>query len=561
MLQFYNNCQYFIILLDYCKVVGGFQMTNELLLFSSELENSLNPKTPEDIVSVQRGLLLYTQNMVYGKKETNEIISATVQDVVPCQVTLDLTFPKNSSCSCKRQTICRHQLAVFFSSYSSIGSVSDWIRDWKHSSHSSNNHVIQLQKAKELLQSEPKIEHTYDGWKHYLEEMFKKQIIYSLQQPSYTFAQKWDQYLHRVKAKMPIEAEWRLLYLFITYFHTFQMTLRCLNDSEISHNTRHYLEKEVHELVDNILHIMEQLTSISRPFSFDEYYLGIRHDMKFLLEECGSFSDAALNIYRSIWSNLLKEKAWRKEEFAEVYDHLQTLPPSTEKATVSDSYLIATIHLALLIGHEDQVNKLLPEMHPKDIPLISYWIRYEDEKKVAPFIEFIIKDGLKFFDYASNYYRRKEFVQYFLPHVKKYCINNRKLDTFEKYCEAYLPYSFVYFSNYLLDASKYKKWVELYLYSKIELDYISADEIKIVQQHDPSLLLPLFTSIVNEKIENKNRQSYRAAIRYLKKIRTIYKKMKKLDQWERYIDKIQTSHKRLRAFQEELKRGKLIDVE
>lgn len=140
-------------------------------------------------------------------------------------------------------------------------------------------------------------------------------------------------------------------------------------------------------------------------------------------------------------------------------------------------------------------------------------------------------------------------------------MKTQKLDTFEKYCEACLPYSFVYYSSYLLDVGKHKKWVELYLYSNIELDYISSEELKMVQQNDPTLLLPLFINIVNEKIENKNRQSYRAAVRYLKKIRTIYKKQKKLEQWERYLDKIQSSNKRLRAFQEELKRGKLIDAE
>ena len=62
-------------------------------------------------------------------------------------------------------------------------------------------------------------------------------------------------------------------------------------------------------------------------------------------------------------------------------------------------------------------------------------------------------------------------------------------------------------------------------------------------------------------IERKNRKSYKEAVRYLKKLRTIYKKLNKKTTWEYYLENLLEDTKRLRAFQEECQRGKLVHVE
>lgn len=533
-------------------------MTNELLFYSEELKKRLQPQVPDAVVTVQRGLLLYRQDMVYRKVEEDATIKATVQDVVPCQVKLDLTFPSMSSCTCKQTSPCRHQLAVFFSAYSALDSISEWIQNWKSENPSASKNILKLQRAKELLQEEAKIEHTYEAWTEFMKETFKKQVTYSLYQPSYTLTTKWDTYMQRLKSKMPIESEWKLLYLFITYYHSFLFALESMEQKDISNSARYFLKKEVEDLTDRILYTMDQLTRITRPFAFDEYYQGIRNDMHKLLEG-SSLSHNCLDLYRAIWTNLLKEKTWRKDELVLLKATLKKFEDSDEND--KDYITIAAIHLAFLTGKNEDVQQYLNSVNPDDYPLIYYWVRHFDEQKNEPFISFVMTHTLNYLQSSANYYKRKEFVSLFIPYIKKYCQRKQRLDAFERYCEVCLPYSFVYYSRYLLECDKHRKWVELYLYNGIEFEYISTEELRVVQQKDPMLLLPLFTSIVNEKIENKNRQSYRAAVRYLKKIRTIYKKQKRLDQWDRYLERIQNSTKRLRAFQEELKRGKLIDAE
>ena len=533
-------------------------MLQQLQLFSEELQYLVRPHIPEDIVSVQRGLLLFRQNMVDKKKEETDAITATVQDLTPYQVRLDLSMPIHSTCSCQQEHVCRHKLAVFFSSYSSIGSVSEWIQSWKNDS-SSNERVrssLHLQKATELWQSDKPIDNTYESWKGFMKENFQEQIGAHISQPSYSLMTKWDMYLQHVKAKMPIETEWKLLYLFIMYFHTTACTIQCFQQPSISGNARHFLQRELEEVMEELFYTMNQLTRVSRPFAFDQFFLGIRDDLTQMLDENGPHSSATINIYRNIWTTVLREKTWRNEEL----NRLLAIAEENHDG-LHVQYVIALIHLSLLTNRDEQVAQLLQVLHPQDYPLLMYWVRHTDEQKVAPFITFITKNVLQYFQHETSYYARKEFVQFFLPYIKKYYAHTKKMELFEKFCETCLPYSFMYYSNYLLDSNKHRKWVELYLYSNIELDYIASDDIKKVQQENPTLLLPLFTNIVNEKIANKNRQSYRAAVRYLKKIRTIYKKEHNLEQWERYIEKIQHTHRRLRAFQEELKRGKLIHAE
>ena len=72
------------------------------------------------------------------------------------------------------------------------------------------------------------------------------------------------------------------------------------------------------------------------------------------------------------------------------------------------------------------------------------------------------------------------------------------------------------------------------------------------------MLLPILHQAVDGLIEQKNRVSYKQAVRLLKKLRTIYKKLKRVPEWEAFIDKLLKRYKRLRAFQEECVRAKLV---
>ncbi|WML46599.1 hypothetical protein RCG23_13130 [Neobacillus sp. PS3-34] len=94
----------------------------------------------------------------------------------------------------------------------------------------------------------------------------------------------------------------------------------------------------------------------------------------------------------------------------------------------------------------------------------------------------------------------------------------------------------------------------------IEYDQLPKDRLKLLEKEKPEVLMSLLHQLAQQQIELKNRQSYKIAVRQLKKLRTIYKKQKRLDDWQFFFDTLLERTKRLRAFQEECRRSKLIDA-
>jgi uncharacterized Zn finger protein len=100
--------------------------------------------------------------------------------------------------------------------------------------------------------------------------------------------------------------------------------------------------------------------------------------------------------------------------------------------------------------------------------------------------------------------------------------------------------------------------VDLQLANRISPLSLYALELRAIEEYDPGLLLPLYHQAAERAVLEKNRASYKTAVRLLKKLYSYYKLLKKEDRWERYINRLADKFSRLRAFQEELKKGKWI---
>jgi uncharacterized Zn finger protein len=79
-----------------------------------------------------------------------------------------------------------------------------------------------------------------------------------------------------------------------------------------------------------------------------------------------------------------------------------------------------------------------------------------------------------------------------------------------------------------------------------------------IEKDAPELLLPFYHQAVERYIAHKNRDGYKAAVKLLKRLSKIYKKMKREEPWEQFITALAVRNSRLRALQEELRKGKLI---
>ena len=121
-----------------------------------------------------------------------------------------------------------------------------------------------------------------------------------------------------------------------------------------------------------------------------------------------------------------------------------------------------------------------------------------------------------------------------------------------------LPYSKDIYQETLLAHGKWQQWMDYQLSTGREPLEFRVSVLAPIEKHAPELLLPFFHQAVERYILLKNRASYKSAVKLLKRLSKLYKKMKQEDRWESFITAFARRHSRLRALQEELRKGKLI---
>ncbi|MEG3071916.1 MAG: hypothetical protein RQM92_14715 [Candidatus Syntrophopropionicum ammoniitolerans] len=70
--------------------------------------------------------------------------------------------------------------------------------------------------------------------------------------------------------------------------------------------------------------------------------------------------------------------------------------------------------------------------------------------------------------------------------------------------------------------------------------------------------MPLYHQWAARLIDQRKRQSYIEAVRLLKKLRTLYNRQRMGKEWRAFISRLASHYPRLRALQDELRKGKLI---
>lgn len=121
-----------------------------------------------------------------------------------------------------------------------------------------------------------------------------------------------------------------------------------------------------------------------------------------------------------------------------------------------------------------------------------------------------------------------------------------------------LPYTESIYEEKLLRYEKWQQWMDYQLSTGTEPLSYRVSVLAPIEKHAPELLLPFYHQAAERYVLLRNRDGYKTAVKLLKRLAKLYKKMKDEERWEAYIDAFSTRHSRLRALQEELRKGKLI---
>jgi hypothetical protein len=287
------------------------------------------------------------------------------------------------------------------------------------------------------------------------------------------------------------------------------------------------------------------------PFAFDEFLSKLRKDSSILLESTNNtFPVERLLLYRLLWTHLFKKKVWREEE-------LENIAGSSEFELI-----IAEIHQYFLLNRDIEALEKIKLIGPSSMLFLMDWLENltakRDWSRLKPYVEQMIDFSKVYLKDLRSDQQKRHIVRAVIHAILPYCKEMNQNDLYERALYNLLPYSYAAYDAFLFETGDYLRWCELQAYIGVDLAWIGKDRINVVAASSPETLVILYHQSIQQQIDLKNRQSYREAVRQLKKLRTLYKKLKRLPEWEEFFELLVDKTKRLRAFQEECKRGKLI---
>ncbi|MFT9600529.1 SWIM zinc finger family protein [Mesobacillus sp.] len=527
---------------------------------AAKLNKMLKPEVEEDARLVQKGLMLYRQGTVHHMKYMVKSIWATVQDVTPVRVYINVSDPEESSCTCPAGSFCRHRLAAFFQAYGDVASVSDWVEAWrKPAKEQLNAEKWGLQRAKDLVKKDSRSGHDYESWASLFRVTFEEIVKGQGEPKPYVVPGLFRSYIRSVEVSAPLEAVWKNLYLIAASVHSYNLLTELAR--ELGHDEEAVMDRYYRPLFEDLFNdaeeYIERLAYGTMPFSFDAFLEKLKDETVGLTVPDTSVGYDRIDLYRLLWEKLFKNGSWRDAERTRLEAFGDDKRDQIEE--------VALIHQLVLAKQDGEALKRFTALPVSSLPYMFYWLdgfrEQREWNRMGPFIEYLVQQLRNYLKHLGDYYACKKFTRYALKLVGAYTREIGRGELYDRALAQAMPYSFYEYEDSLFEKKQYEQWGELQSYFGFEYNSISSERIKVLQKEAPEVLIPLYHQMVGDLIEMKNRNSYKQAARLLKKLRTVYKKLKRVPEWEEFFGKLLVRTKRLRAFHEECTRSKLIEVE
>lgn len=519
---------------------------------TAEQIKELLPATDENKQLIKKALITYRQDSVYRlKQESDTEWSAYVHDVVAAKVHLQLLLPIISRCTCPADGLCKHILAVFFSLYAQIESVTGFTENWSEKD--------ELQRSKELIRQHFQVkrpdEQSLQSWLTFFQEEFNlwlKRTPKHQQTPQHLYYG----YLSILKKHAPTSPEFKSLYAIHTSIDVWLRLHELIELGRLDAEKDFYsINPYVEQLMNAIFDSVDHLKTYALSFSLDPFLENTPTAVRTLLQINGPFQHERVAVFMEIWGSILNRGKWVKKE-TELLKSAQQQEQTVERA-------IGLMHMDYLLKEDERLFQQLRLLNADMLPNVLNWLKDLTNRKDWK--------RLKLW-YNESSYLLEEYCQLNLPYrelrgavsdfffyLDAYFKQTKDHHLYERYCQTCMPYAFTEYSQLLYAQQRYTEWIEIHSFVGFSISELEKELIKQIAKEEPEALIPSYHREISLLLDQKNRSAYRESVKMLKKLRTLYNKTKKIAMWERYVRQLQDSTKRLRAFQEEMKKGKLID--
>ncbi|TFE04087.1 SWIM zinc finger family protein [Jeotgalibacillus salarius] len=492
------------------------------------LFRQFSPADQTDERLVQKGLFLYRQGTVYemGFDANNQMLKAKVRDVHGVSVRISLNPDKGSSCSCPEEPWCRHRMAVFFKFYQENASVSQWIQSWRNQKQDA---VVRANKSPET-------------WRRLAEDTAAAIPAESIVQNPYLLEHYILAGYRKFQKNAPVEKEWVPLYMMYVSFYYYNRLAEMFAGNQAADITR-----ALETIMESMQKAVYDLAVYAAPFSFDPFLKGLKRDTAKLLERKDPLS---FSIYGMMWFQLFTKRAEREQEAERL----------AKDGHSEETQLAKTVFS--LLRNDTDFESQFANSSELAVPHAVQWLEWllrEDEIDLSVRVLAAMQKKLDLYlERMENHSDQRSFSLWLIHKIEGEQLRLHAPDVTIKLYEKLLPYSARHLGAVMLDAGKYKEWVELVHWVDFSPEELEAAGLKKLMERKPEFAAPLLHQWVESLIQKKQRETYKKAVRYLKKLKKIYQGMNEEPRFELYMDQLMSRYKRLRAFREECERGKLI---
>jgi hypothetical protein len=517
-----------------------------------------------DTVIVERGWDYYKQALVRGLRadENGNLIAQVIGSQI-YKVSVNPVYLTKSSCNCPYGGYCKHIAAVLFEACKKSGKDPKELLElttgrgfrspWSEfqSAPKPSAKPKQAQTRKSFI-PKPQEKGTPDEWQAYFDSQFAEQSIQGIY---YT-----DSIVENVNRKLQhLSDHWEPIFrcFYLLHLQLFTMKLADSLYARLSGSHYYYDYSSLFARIaqPKMKQILQLVSDIDKLQVKESYPLHLAQTADFLTKHALKGSESTmmpwLDVYRLLWWSLLDQAEVMKQEQI----RLKGLLDKGESGSSSHNALaFAYAHFDVISNRDEKAMSLLEKqvsaIDPGDV--IGYLQTFVDLKEGARLLSWLrwlkphVLRSQK--DYISIY------LKYWGAVLHLWDIG----DEWKEVAISFLPDSFYDYSMMLLDQKRYQEWVDLCIFMNLTPYDLDAVYMKLVGEEDPRLLLPLYHYAAERFILEKNRDSYKRAVQILKKLHTTYKKIKEQDRWLQYIDHLSKQYSRYRAFQEELRKGKLL---
>lgn len=529
--------------------------SEKLSIMAAEADRCMGPE------SYEKGRALYERNRVKWIKIFGPRIYSMVDDGKMYTVTIHIDNFPQSTCTCAKKSLCEHIAAVFTHFHN------PWVMEAKISSK--RNHLASQKASSENtdlnlknqeLQSVPDMNGPVDAWYEYFESAYSR-IRESRKRPSqlysdffagelYIRARLFDEFIEVVSV---YSQSWpslnRDLYRFHGDLFFMDMLENQIKDVKPSYVDHYQMEEIWEDFMKSFAVILSNKQREKNKLLFQTFFqkaIEVARERLFLAKT-PLFN--WLMLYRLLCVTSFKDCMEKETRYLEQF--------ITESKPDQQSYYYAVLGLAslrLAANRAEEALSVLQQLKDKRIDDLIFYLEY--------------------FAGASEWEKLLVWVNWLAPDIKgastvvfgdicEYClqaVENSKLGhEFIKLLRSWLPRSLDCYAEYLLEEDLFTEWVELHMsYRGYTWENMDKEALRLIEAKEPAALIPLYHQWSMMLIEGKTRKSYQAAVRLLKKLRALYNKNKAIKEWHAFIHSLAARYPRMRALQEELRKGKLI---